>query len=84
MDPEATNADKRGENSVERSQVKVFRLLAQAARIAAAGGVPPEAFTNAAWQAYLNASPGLAERLAELQLDAMLEQMRSSGRLAKA
>ena len=64
-------------------QARLARLLAQAARVAAANGVAPEVFTNAAWQAYLQASPGLAERLVEMQLDAVLEEMRSSGRLAK-
>jgi hypothetical protein len=37
-----------------------------------------------AWQAYLRASPGLAEHLAEMQFDAALEDLRSTGRLAKA
>lgn len=59
-------------------------LLAQAAEIAAQAGFPPEAFTAAAWQSYLDASPGLAERLAEKQFEAALEELRSSGRMAKA
>jgi hypothetical protein len=84
MDREMKIDDKRPEKVLVRDEAKVSRLLAQAAQAAVAAGVPPEAFTNAAWQAYLRASPGLVERLAEMQLDAMLEEMRSAGRLAKA
>ena len=63
---------------------KMNQLLTQAAQVAAAAGVPPEAFAGLAWQAYLRASPELAERMAEAQFDAALEEMRNSGRLAKA
>jgi hypothetical protein len=62
----------------------LFQLLTQAAEVAAKGGIPPEAFMASAWQAYLRASPGLAEHLAEVQFDAALEDLRSTGRLAKA
>jgi uncharacterized protein YfaS (alpha-2-macroglobulin family) len=61
-----------------------FQLLTQAAEVAAKAGIPPEAFMASAWQAYLRASPGLAEHLAEVQFDAALEDLRSTGRLAKA
>jgi len=64
--------------------VDVYALLAQAAEIAAKAGLPPEAFAAAAWHAFLGASPGLAEHLAELQFDAALEELRKSGRLARA
>ncbi len=63
---------------------RMHRLLAQAARLAASAGLPPEAFASVAWQAYLRAFPELAERLAEAQFEAALEQLRDSGRLAKA
>ena len=63
---------------------ELLRLLAQAAELAANMGVPPESFTTAAWQAYLQASPLLAEHLAQLRFNEMLEEMRSAGRLAKA
>jgi hypothetical protein len=77
-------SDRPAEKDTARNEAKLFRLLIQAAELAAKMGVPPEAFTNAAFQAYLRASPDFAERLAEMQFDAMLEQLRSSGRLAKA
>lgn len=63
---------------------ELYRLLAQAADIATKAGIPPEVFAASAWQAYLAASPGLAEHLAEMQFDAALEALRRSGRLAKA
>jgi len=63
---------------------ELFRLLGEAAELAVKAGIPPEAFTASAWQAYLRASPGLAEHLAEMQFDAALEEMRNNGRLAKA
>ena len=63
---------------------EMYRLLAQAAELAASAGLPPEAFAAAAWQAYLRASPGLAEQMAEMQFAAALEELRSNGRLAKA
>ena len=59
-------------------------FLAKAAEIAAKAGLLPDAFTAAAWQAYLGAAPELAERLAERQFEAALEELRSSGRMAKA
>jgi hypothetical protein len=63
---------------------EMYRLLAQAAELAASAGLAPEAFAAAAWQAYLRASPGLAEYMAEMQFTAALEELRSNGRLAKA
>jgi hypothetical protein len=66
------------------SAADIYGLLTQAAEIAAKVGLPPEAFTAAAWQAFLGASPGLAEHLAEMRFDAALEELRKTGRLAKA
>jgi hypothetical protein len=63
---------------------KMHRLLDQAAQLAARAGLPPEAFASIAWQAYLRAFPDLAERMAEAHFEAALEQLRVSGRLAKA
>jgi hypothetical protein len=63
---------------------KMNRLLDRAAHLAASAGLPPEAFASVAWQAYLRAFPELAERLAEAQFEAALEQLRDGGRLAKA
>jgi hypothetical protein len=62
----------------------MWKLLTKAAEIAAKSGLAPDAFTAAAWQSYLTASPELAEQLAERQFEAALEELRSSGRMAKA
>jgi len=67
-----------------QSAEAMYGLLVDAAKIAAQAGFPPEAFAAAAWQSYLKASPELAERLAEKQFEAALEELRSSGRMAKA
>lgn len=85
--PAATAASSSIPAGAEVEQVslpKMHRLLAQAARLAASAGLPPEAFASVAWQAYLRAFPALAERLAEAQFEAALGQLRDSGRLAKA
>jgi hypothetical protein len=66
------------------SLTKMHQLLARAAQVAASAGLPPEVFASLAWQAYLRASPEVANRLAEAQFDAALEELRNSGRLAKA
>lgn len=62
----------------------MWKLLTKAAEIAAKAGLAPDAFTAAAWQSFLSASPELAERLAERQFEAALEELRNSGRMAKA
>ena len=63
---------------------KMHRLLAQAAQLASDVGLPPHAFAGAAWHAYLQAFPALAEQMAEAHFEAALEELRSTGRLAKA
>lgn len=62
----------------------VFALLRQAAEAAAHAEMPPDAFTASAWQAYMAASPEMAERLADMQFEAAVEELRRSGRMAKA
>ncbi len=63
---------------------EILGLLARAAELASQAGFPPDAFTAAAWQSYVMASPGLAEHIAEAQFQAALEEWRKSGRMAKA
>ena len=63
---------------------QILGLLARAAEMAVKAGFPPDAFTAAAWQSYVMASPGLAEHIAEMQFEAALEEWRKSGRMAKA
>jgi hypothetical protein len=63
---------------------KLDRHLAQAAKLASEYGVPPDAFAAAAWHAYLRASPALAEHIERLQFMAGIDELRNTGRLAKA
>jgi hypothetical protein len=63
---------------------RLDRHLAQAAKLASEFGVSPDAFAAAAWHAYLHASPALAEHIERLQFMASIEDLRSTGRLAKA
>lgn len=84
--------NKHPEPIAERSPVEVeregadamWKLLTKAAEIAAKAGLAPDAFTAAAWQSYLSASPEFAEQLAEKQFQDALEELRTSGRMAKA
>jgi hypothetical protein len=62
----------------------MWRLLTKAAEIAAKAELPPDAFTAAAWRSYMEASPEVAERLAEQQFEAAVEELRKTGRMAKA
>lgn len=62
----------------------VFALLRQAAEAAAHAEMPPDAFAASAWQAYMAASPEVAARLADMQFEAAVEELRRSGRMAKA
>jgi len=62
----------------------MWKLLTKAAEIAARAGLAPDAFTAAAWQSFITASPELAEQLAERRFEAALEELRNSGRMAKA
>lgn len=59
-------------------------LLARAAELAAAHGVPSEAFMSAAWNAHLDARPGLREELADKELKAQLRKLRKRGLIASA
>ncbi|MGA7742982.1 MAG: hypothetical protein ABSF35_24340 [Polyangia bacterium] len=63
---------------------RLERHLAQAAKLASEYGVAPDAFAAAAWHAYLHASPALAEHIERLQFRAAIEELRNTGRLAKA
>jgi hypothetical protein len=63
---------------------RMNRLLDQAAQLAAGAGLPPDAFASIAWQAYLRAFPEVAEQMAAAQFDAAVEELRNTGRLAKA
>jgi hypothetical protein len=63
---------------------EVLDMLAKAAELASEAGFPPDAFTAAAWQSYVMASPGLSQHIAEAQFMAALDEWRRSGRIASA
>jgi hypothetical protein len=63
---------------------RLDRHLSLAAKLASENGVSPDVFAAAAWHAYLHASPALAEHIERLQFMASIEELRTTGRLAKA
>ncbi len=58
--------------------------LRAAAAVAAELDVDLDAFMRSAWQAYMDARPGLQQHLEDLQLAARLEEMRQAGRVGEA
>jgi hypothetical protein len=60
------------------------QTLLDAARVAAANGQSLEDWMAEAWNAFMEARPGLREQLADLQLLAQLEELRGSGRIGNA
>jgi hypothetical protein len=59
-------------------------LLAHAADLSARQDVPKEEFMAAAWNAYLEARPGLREQLEERELKSQLKKLRKQGLIALA
>jgi len=60
------------------------QTLIDAARAAATSGTSLEDWMAEAWNAFMEARPGLREQLADLQLLAQLEELRTSGRIGNA
>ena len=63
---------------------ELAEALERAAQIAAANGVEGDAFKRAAWDAYLNARPGLRQQLEDKQLKAQLRKLRRRGLIGLA
>jgi len=59
-------------------------LLAKAAQLAAAHGLEGDVFKRAAWDAYLDARPGLRQELEDKQLKAQLRKLRKLGLVGSA
>jgi len=59
-------------------------LLAHAADLSARHEVPKEMFMAAAWNAYLEARPGLREEIEERELKTQLKKLRKQGLIATA
>jgi hypothetical protein len=62
----------------------VVQLLGRAARLAAEGDVETDLFMQAAWEACLDARPGLREELEDKELRAQLKKLRKRGLIAAA
>lgn len=63
---------------------EVSALLDKAAQIAAANGLDGDVFKRAAWNAYLDARPGLRQELEDKQLRAQLRKLRKRGLVGEA
>ena len=73
------------EEPVETAWIEeVGALLDKAAKIAAANGLEGELFKRAAWNAYLDARPGLRQELEDKQLRAQLRKLRKRGLVGEA
>ena len=59
-------------------------LFAQAAAVTVEHGLDLDAFMHGAWSAYVEARPGMREHLEDLKLRARLDELRESGRIARA
>jgi hypothetical protein len=59
-------------------------LLADAAKLAAAHGLEADAFVQAAWQACLEARPGLREEIEDKEWRAQLKKLRKRGLVGAA
>jgi hypothetical protein len=59
-------------------------LLARAADLSARQEIPKEAFMAAAWNAYLEARPGLREEIEDRELKSQLKKLRKQGLMALA
>jgi hypothetical protein len=60
------------------------QLLAKAAELAASHELEAEAFVQAAWQACLDARPGLREEIEDKELKAQLKKLRKRGLVGSA
>lgn len=65
-------------------QAEISQLLAKAAILCVEQNIEVDTFMRGAWSAYVEARPGMRERLEELQLARHLAYMRHEGRLGSA
>ena len=65
-------------------QERVGQLLARAASIASTAGIEADAFVSAAFQAFSQQRPEVAEAIAEAQFKSYVEALRRAGKLALA
>ena len=65
-------------------QQELSEVLGRAAALGAEHDVDLDAFMRGAWQAYVDARPGMREHLEEAALRGQLELLRQSGRIGQA
>ncbi len=65
-------------------QAEISQLLAKAAILCVEQDIEVDTFMRGAWSAYVEARPGMRERLEELQLARHLAYMRHKGSLGAA
>ena len=63
---------------------QVEHLLLHAAELSARGGLDPDAFMRVAWDACLQARPGLREEIEDKELRSQLKKLRKRGLVASA
>jgi hypothetical protein len=63
---------------------ELITLLNRASELGISMDIELDAWMHAAWNAYVDARPGLREHLADMQLNAQLAALRQSGRIAQA
>jgi hypothetical protein len=69
---------------MSQSNPTLNEVLRQAPQLAAARGLDGETFKRAAYDAYLDARPGLREQLEDKQLRAQLRKLRKLGLVGSA
>lgn len=69
---------------VRMSRPALDTLLSRAATLAAERGMSSDTFMAAAWQAYLDAHPGMREQLEDKALRSELKKLRKRGLVASA
>jgi hypothetical protein len=60
------------------------KLLAQAASLSVQQGLATDDFMQAAWNAHLDANPGMRDELIDRELRAQLKKLRRQGLLPQA
>lgn len=63
---------------------EVGGLLAAAAALCVEHGLDVDTFMHGAWDAYVEARPGMRDYLEELQLRSQLDELRRLGRMGEA
>jgi hypothetical protein len=74
-----------GSSADERDQQTTLRdLLDHAAALSVVQALPLEDFMRTAWQAYMDARPGLRAQLEDRKLTARLDELRARGAVGRA